>query len=80
MTLLSGGSRVFIADYPDAEKVYHPVTSTFVPKLKVGENRHLPAVWPDTGQDVVVLDLPGGQNILGEAIAARLTDIPVTNA
>ena len=37
----------------------------------------LPVVWPDTGQDAVVLDPSGNGK---DAIALRLTDIPVAGA
>lgn len=37
----------------------------------------LPAVWPDTGQDAVVLDLPGGKTMHQDILCLRLTDIPV---
>lgn len=37
-----------------------------------------PAVWPDTGQDAVVLDLPGGKAMAHyDPLRLRLTDIPV---
>ncbi|WP_235931643.1 MULTISPECIES: OmpA family protein [Actinomyces] len=39
----------------------------------------VPVVWPDTGQDTVTLDLPGNGKDK-EAIALRLTDIPVVEA
>ena len=54
------------------------LSNDFVFEIQPGEATRFPVVWPDTGEDSVTLDLPGGGGIW-ERVAARLTDIPVVN-
>ena len=55
-----------------------PLANAFTPAVKRGQvPTRFPAVWPDTGQDAVVLDLPGGKTMHQDILCLRLTDIPV---
>ena len=77
LTLLNGATR-YLPTQVDINGSWWPMTDRFV--LSAGGPDapvRLPVVWPDTGQDAVVLDLPGNGK---DAIALRLTDIPVVEA
>ena len=75
-TLLQGGTRVMAAQFKPAER-YAPTMTYRVAESKEGGTVLLGAVWPDTGQDTVTLDLPGYGKDNSQGVVARLTDIPV---
>ena len=77
-TLLQGGTRVMAAQFK-LSKRYAPTMTYRVAESKEGGTILLGAVWPDTGQDTVTLDLPGYGKDNSQGIVARLTDIPVEN-
>ena len=80
-TLLSGGTRYLEADHASRDGDRIPIANNVVNDIKAGEAMRLPAVWPDTGQDTVTLDLPqGGNSNPAPPLNTRLTDIPVTDA
>ena len=80
-TLLSGGTRYLEADHASRDGDRFPIANSVVNDIKAGEAMRLPAVWPDTGEDTVTLDLPhGGNSNPAPPLNARLTDIPVTEA
>ena len=56
----------------------HPLANAFTPAVKSGQVPiRFPAVWPDIGQDAVVLNLPSGKKMHQNALRLRLTGIPV---
>ncbi len=75
-TLLQGGTRVMAAQFK-LSKRYAPTMTYRVAESKEGGTVLLGAVWPDTGQDTVTLDLPGYGKDNSQGVVARLTDIPV---
>ena len=75
-TLLQGGTRVMAAQFKPSER-YAPTMTYRVAESKEGGTILLGAVWPDTGQDTVTLDLPGYGKDNSQGVVARLTDIPV---
>ena len=78
LTLLSGDTHYLEAYYAAAAETFYPLADTFTLAVKRGQvPTRFPAVWPDTGQDAVVLDLPGGKKMHQDALRLRLTDIPV---
>ena len=77
LTLLAGGMRYLPVDYQEVSGVRRPLTSQNLPTLKQGVAMSMPVVWPDTGQDTIVVDLPGTQEAQERGPVARLTDIPV---
>ena len=78
LTLLSGDTHYLEAYYAAAAETFYPLADTFTLVVKSGQvPTRFPAVWPDTGQDAVVLDLPGGKKMHQDALRLRLTDIPV---
>ena len=78
LTLLSGDTHYLEAYYTSGPETFRPLADTFVLDVKSGQvPARFPAVWPDTGQDAVVLDLPGGKKMHQDALRLRLTDIPV---
>ena len=80
-TLLNGGTRYLEADHASQDGDRFPIANSVVNDIKAGEAMRLPAVWPDTGEDAVTLDLPHGDNSNpAPPLNARLTDIPVTEA
>ena len=80
LTLLVGGMRHLVADYKRSD-TWRPLTSQNLPTMKPGTPLHMVAVWPDPGQDSVVVDLPGTGNTSGSpGPIVRLTDIPVVDA
>ena len=81
LTILSGGLRYLEADYAYSDGSRIPLANGFVYSLEPGVSQALPVVWPDVGEDRIVVDLPAGNNsIAPERIVARLTDIPVVSA
>ena len=80
LTLLADGQRVYPADYlPPVIDRHRPLTEqTLTSTLKEGATTTVCVVWPDTGQDTVTLDHPGGR--FDDGYAFRLTDIPVITA
>ena len=78
LTLLSGDTHYLEAYYAAAAETFYPLADTFTLAVKSGQvPTRFPAVWPDTGQDAVVLDLPGGKKMHQDALRLRLTGIPV---
>ena len=78
LTLLSGDTHYLEAYYAAAAETFYPLADTFTLAVKRGQvPTRFPAVWPDTGQDAVVLDLPGGKTMHQDILCLRLTDIPV---
>ena len=75
-TLLQGGTRVMAAQYESPEG-YVPATTISLVASEEKGTVLLGAVWPDTGQDTVTLDLPGYGKDNSQGVVARLTDIPV---
>ena len=81
LTILSGGLRHLEADYayPNGNRV--PLANNFVYSLEPGASQSLPVVWPDVGEDSIMIDIPAGDYAYAnERVVARLTDIPVVNA
>ncbi len=85
VTLVSGGTRLYPVDYvKDAERgARDPLSDRIVNGVAPGTVRTVTVVWPDTGEDVVTLDVaprfhPGNAElrIAGRA-PFRLTDVPV---
>ncbi|WP_233188060.1 OmpA family protein [Actinomyces qiguomingii] len=76
-TLLKGKERYLVNDFHNAGKYRPMVDGQMVPNLTAGTPRFFPAVWPDTGEQSVVLDLIGGKSVHSEILTVRLTDIPV---
>ena len=79
LTLLSGDTHYLEAYYMPGPDTLRPLANAFTPAVKSGQvPARFPAVWPDTGQDAVVLDLPGGKAMVHhDTLRLRLTDIPV---
>ena len=78
LTLLSGDTHYLEAYYMPGPDTLRPLANAFTPAVKSGQvPARFPAVWPDTGQDAVVLDLPGGKKMHQDALCLRLTGIPV---
>ena len=81
LTILSGGLRHLEADYAYSDGRRFPLANNFVYDLKPGVSESLPVVWPDVGEDSIMIDIPAGKYLYTrERIVARLTDIPVVNA
>ncbi|WP_257494138.1 OmpA family protein [Actinomyces wuliandei] len=80
LTLLSGGERVFPADYlPPGKDRHIPLTERKLSSvMKEGMVTRVCVAWPDTGQDTVVLDHES-RTERGD-YAFRLTDVPVVEA
>ena len=80
LTLLADGQRVYTADYILPGGDWHrPLTELYAYEdLKENVTTTICVVWPDTGQDTVTLDHPGGR--FDDGYAFRLTDIPVITA
>ena len=80
LTLLADGQRVYPADYVPASSKDHNhsiLTERMLGEaLAEGATITVCVVWPDTGQDTLVLDHPKAEH--APAPAFRLTDIPVT--
>ncbi|SPT52969.1 Outer membrane porin F precursor [Actinomyces bovis] len=80
LTLLKGNTYLPVAGYLVGGEDAKPLADVMRVELKGGgEPLHLPAVWPDTGEDKVVLDLPAGDESESSTpvLTLRLTDIPV---
>ncbi|RAX19102.1 hypothetical protein DRB07_14840 [Actinomyces sp. Z3] len=82
LTLLNGSVRQLPAEYwkTGGGNDYVPLTNYMSDDVLPADLVQIPVIWPDVGGDTVTLDLPGGANCEGEAITARLTDIPVVEA
>ena len=80
LTLLADGQRVYTADYILPGGDWHrPLTELYAYEdLKENVTTTICVVWPDTGQDTVTLDHPGGR--FDDGYAFRLSDIPVITA
>ncbi|SHE24320.1 outer membrane protein bacterial [Actinomyces glycerinitolerans] len=76
-SLLKGGQRYLLADFTDGEGENRPLTNFWSNDLVAGMEKSFPVVWPDTGEDTVTMDMPGGTNGYRPVLAVRLTDIPV---
>ncbi|WP_256329393.1 OmpA family protein [Actinomyces ruminicola] len=79
-SLLKGGSRYLLADFTDGEGVNRPLTNFWRNRLEANVAQSLPVVWPDTGEDTITVDAPGGKSLGRPVLAVRLTDIPVVEA
>ncbi|WP_172191410.1 hypothetical protein [Actinomyces faecalis] len=80
LTVLVGGTRLLTADYQSSSGARRPLTALNLPAVKAGVPATVPVIWPDTGQDVVVIDLPGDST--GHSVATpvlRPTDVPVAS-
>ncbi len=85
VTLVSGGTRLYPVDYVrDADSgARDPLTDRVVNDVEPGATRAVTVVWPDTGEDVVTLDVapryhPGSpENRIAGRAPFRLTDVPV---
>lgn len=83
LTLLKGNVYLPVAAHLVRGDDTYPLSDSVPVKIKGGgEPVHLPAVWPDTGEAQVVLDLPGGGqgSKSTPVLSLRLTDIPVEQA
>ena len=80
LTLLADGQRVYTADYILPGGDWHrPLTELYAYEdLKENVTTTICVVWPDTGQDTVTVDHPGGH--FDDGYAFRLSDIPVITA
>ncbi len=80
LTLLNGAIRYLPMQRVGSSGGLWPMTNRSALSVRGPDTPVLvPVVWPDTGQDTVTLDLPGNGKDK-EAIALRLTDIPVVEA
>ena len=85
LALLNGGARVYPVDYTvhtdGLETSFHiPLSGNLGGlSLEPGEEITVPIVWPDTGQENLILDLQAAQDRGTEAVdtAFRLVDIAV---
>lgn len=83
LTLLQGNVYLPMAAHLVGGDDTYPLAGNMPVTIKGGgEPVRLPAVWPDTGEDKVVLDLPGGKQAPNAKpmLTLRLTDIPVETA
>ena len=81
LTILSGGLRHLEADYAYSDGRRFPLANNYVYDLEPGVSQSLPVVWPDVGEDSVMIDIPAGEyRYARERIIARLTDVPVVDA
>ena len=80
LTLLTGGERIYPADYLDADlKTHVPLTELeLIPSIKAGTTT-ICVIWPDPGGDTVTLDHAASRKEAAD-FAYRLTDIPVKNS
>ena len=79
LSLLTNQTRYYPVDFTRDDLVF-PLTYRSESDVDQGITIKLPVVWPDTGQDTVTLDLPVYDDPNAPRAAARLTDIPVTDA
>ncbi|MBW3069959.1 OmpA family protein [Actinomyces sp. 594] len=80
LTLLSGSDRIYPVDYLLAGTTAHRALTELdlTEELGEGERMTVCVVWPDTAEDNVVVDHPGGSAEEGAvAYPWRLTDVPV---
>ena len=81
LTLLSHGRYYLEASYSNSAGDAAPLSNNFVYPLQPGAPTRLPAVWPDPGDDSIVLDVPPGENsVAAQRLSFRLTDIPVVDS
>ncbi|WP_103063294.1 OmpA family protein [Actinomyces qiguomingii] len=78
LTLLSGSDRIYPVDYLlEGTSAHRALTELeLTDKLREGEQLTLCVVWPDTGEDTVVVDHPGARDGV-TSYAWRLTQVPV---
>ncbi|MDO4901221.1 OmpA family protein [Actinomyces sp.] len=77
-TLLAGDKRFLVSDFQLSGGKHRPmVNGQMLPNLVAGTPMLFPAVWPDTGERSVVLDMVGGRSVHSEILTVRLTDVPV---
>lgn len=81
LSLLTGRTRYYPVDYKTAHGSNHPLSEiTAQDPLQQGEVTTLTVVWPDTGEDMVTLDLEEPRkNSPYSDNPFRLTDIPVVD-
>lgn len=82
VTLLDGGTRVYPADYLVDPTLYtdvvrNPLAEAIVGSLDPGLGTAVTVVWPDTGADVVVVDVPDATATDGSS-PVRFDEVPVT--
>ncbi|QPL04951.1 MULTISPECIES: OmpA family protein [Actinomyces] len=78
VTLLSGGSYVFPVDYlPPGADGRRPLADLYLASLGAGTTGRVCVVWPDTGEDTVIVDRPADSSIDAANTPWRLTDVPV---
>ena len=76
LSLLAGPTRYYPVDYASGESQL-PVSELMLKEpLSQGETTTVTVVWPDTGQDTVVMDLQPA-TLAGMSNPFRLTDVPV---
>ncbi|WP_233187964.1 OmpA family protein [Actinomyces qiguomingii] len=78
--LLKGESRYLLVDFTDAGGVNLPLTNFWRNRLGANVVQSFPVVWPDTGEDTITVDAPGGKRLGRPVFAVRLTDIPVVES
>lgn len=76
-TLLKGDARYLRVDFQHEDRKYVPLVNHW-PDRFTGQDdeRSYPVVWPDTGEESVVVDMLPDDS----GLTARLTDIPVVDA
>ncbi|WP_435738848.1 OmpA family protein [Cellulosimicrobium sp. PMB13] len=82
VTLLDGSTRVYPADYLVDPTLYtdvvrNPLAEALVGSLDPGLGTAVTVVWPDTGHDVVVVDVPDATATDGSS-PVRFVEVPVT--
>lgn len=79
LTLLAGADRVYPVDYllPDASSHRPLAELDLTTPIEENEMTRICVVWPDTGEDTVIVDHPDGGAL---PCPWRLTDVPVTDA
>ncbi|WP_238994182.1 OmpA family protein [Actinomyces sp. 565] len=78
-TLLKGDSRHLVVDFMNSDEDSVVLAGYISGTMKADDVRSLPVVWPDTGEDTVIMDMIGEDDAFGQHLAVRLTDIPVVD-
>ena len=79
-SVLDGASRYLLVDFTDADGANLPLTNFWRNRLEANVAHSFPVVWPDTGEDAITVDAPGGKSLGRPVVAVRLTDIPVVES
>lgn len=79
LTLLVGGMRYLAADYRLASGERRPLTTLNLPAVAEGVAATIPVIWPDTGEETLMVDLPADKTVRSSVAGPvlRLTDVPV---